>query len=122
MDLSTDGSVRLIWNAQEDQFLAAHSTWSKNFGTYLPQHLTSVNDILKAFVTAEPVDFNYLTMDAITRSIGEELPQSLNDQFGELLANAFKSRTRNVASKNKPIPTSNWMTLQRVIQVQRHEQ
>ncbi len=116
LDLSTDGSVSVIYPDAPGaaELLPARSTWSKPIEMYLPAGLKSVKDILKVFATTTKIDFYFLTQPAVRGEETRDLPQTMNDPLGQLLANATLGMTRG---GRRPAKLDSWATVQRVLEV-----
>lgn len=114
VDLSTDGSVSVIhpYPVGASELLPAGARLSKTFEASLAAGQNSVKDILKVFATTRPVDFRFLSQPPVRGAETRTLP---DDPFQQLLANAFLG-TRALTPV---VPLTNWVTVQRVVEVRR---
>ncbi len=76
------------------------------------------SDILKVFLTTQPIDFYFLTQEAVRGTETRRLPQEMDDPLGQLLSSAMLGTTRNI----RPVKLGNWVTAQRVWEVRNAEQ
>jgi hypothetical protein len=119
LDLSSDGSVDLVYPAQgEQEFLAPGKTWSTQLDTFVPPGRESVRDVLKLIATTNYVDFGFLRQGAVRG--GPRLAMSrgrARNPLEELLANAATGTTRGVSQ----VEVKDWVTEHRILEVRRRD-
>lgn len=116
LDISTDGSVSLIYPHPEgaSELLKADSVMVRRFETYIPEGRESVKDIIKVFATREPADFRVLTQPPVRGGVGVD-QTSANNPLGKLLDQAALGATRG--ARPAAVDLSSWETAMRVFEV-----
>lgn len=114
LDLSTDGSIGLVYPsaAGAEEILAPRASWTKKLKTTLPPGRNEVKDILKVFATSTPVNFSFLTQEAVR---GPKVRAASKDPLSQLLDQAVRGTTRGVAT----VDVESWATTEAVIRVRR---
>ncbi len=116
LDISTDGSVSLIYPHPEgaSELLKADSFLVRRFETYIPEGRETVKDIIKVFATREPADFRVLTQPPVRGGVGVD-HTSANNPLGKLLDQAALGATRG--ARPAAVDLSSWETSMRVFEV-----
>jgi len=117
LDISTDGSISVIYPAQEgaSELLTSKREVKPEFETFVPDGRDSVTDIIKLFVTSAPIDFHTLTQPMIKG----EPPSGMisSDPLTMLLNQALLDTPRGSAPVN--VNQGVWATVQGTVAIKR---
>lgn len=115
LDLSTDGSVTLIYDKKQPSLEKGQvEPFTLESGTYVPPGFDFVTDTLLLFATREYVDFSFLDREPIVEGEARMVP-GVDDPLERLVARAALG-TRGIEGA---LPLNGWTTAKRVIRVTR---
>ena len=116
LDLSSDGSVSVIYPIGAEEFVAPGKTWSKELETFVPDGYDSVRDVLKLIATTSPADFRFLSQEAVRGGAPLSKSRGRNrNPLEQLLAHAAIGTTRGA----REVKVETWTTVDRVLEVRR---
>jgi Caspase domain len=118
LDLSSDGSVAVVYPAQEGSqaVLKPGTSLTRSLKPSVPKGRSSVTDVLKVFASFKPIDLGPLTQGQIR---GLDDNQGTDDPLQQLLNDA-SGTTRSVeVVSNGPTDLGSWTTAQRVLVIRR---
>jgi hypothetical protein len=116
LDLSSDGSVSVLYPppGQGNQAIPANSTGRlTKIEFFVPEGRDSVQDTIKLFATAAPLDAQMFQQAAVRRT--DAPPPANRDPLAALLENTATGRARGA----RPVPLGEWATAQRAVTVSR---
>jgi hypothetical protein len=109
-DLSDDGSISQVYPVSgANEYMEPKTSWTKSMLPCVPTGRSSVDDVIKVFLTDKPHDLSFLEQPALSRPVDKSL-ESTRAPIEHLLALQGLGRTRGMLPDQ--VPPAGWATLQ----------
>ena len=115
LDVSSDGSVALLYPRGEQQQLPAGGNFERRIRMSVPTGQVAVTDVLKVIATVKPIEPSVFPQGPI-RSAPKAASRATSDPLARFLAAALRG-TR--AAEDRTVESDSWVTVQKAVRIRR---